>query len=347
MDSVLSAHHPVNAHMKYFIFSVVLALVFAFTRDPESDQNRKAPLSWSVEYSKPDTRIRPSQALVQFTFNTETNSLVALKDSVLLSYNGTKKTVHCDTLGRASILIQPGKYKFQFWHDNMTFEIYTDSIEIKGAHATGMLVNFLRADYQLEADKPVIYFYPQATTHVHVTLDVKGQLGFTYPEYTTNLSDSTIPGWTFAADPNGTLHIDGKEYNYLFWDAHISLSAERAKEKEGFIVQRDSLVPFFERTLTQMNLSPREKEDFITYWCPQMQKHDSCVVHFQFNDDYNSIAGINITPNPDNLFRVFMTWEDAAMIDHSNIKPQKIESVKREGFTVVEWGGGEIRGGEL
>jgi hypothetical protein len=136
--------------------------------------------------------------------------------------------------------------------------------------------------------------------------------------------------------------VNGKDYDYLFWDAKVPASQFNQTISSGFFVNRDSLVPFFERNLTKMGLNAREQQDFITYWVPIMNKNESSFVHFMFTEEYDNIATINISPKPDHLFRVFMAWGDADAFDYGEVNEQEIPFVTREGFTVIEWGGGEI-----
>ena len=56
---------------------------------------------------------------------------------------------------------------------------------------------------------------------------------------------------------------------------------------------------------------------------------------------YTDSAKLNITPVPDSMLRVFMAYvplEEAVIIE-----PQQLETFERKGFTVVEWGGSEIK----
>ncbi|MEO6302674.1 MAG: hypothetical protein ABIP51_05840, partial [Bacteroidia bacterium] len=76
------------------------------------------------------------------------------------------------------------------------------------------------------------------------------------------------------------------------------------------------------------------------YWCPRMSANEKNYIHFMFNEEYNNYATITIDPKPDQLFRVCMLWSKTN--NAAKVKPQKIESFKRNGFTVVEWGGTEI-----
>lgn len=65
-------------------------------------------------------------------------------------------------------------------------------------------------------------------------------------------------------------------------------------------------------------------------------------MHFAFNDEYSSFAGLQVSPQPDHLFRVYMFWSDATGKSFASLKPQPLESFKRDGFSVVEWGGSEM-----
>jgi hypothetical protein len=149
-------------------------------------------------------------------------------------------------------------------------------------------------------------------------------------------------GWNFSADPNGTIYMNGKEFDYLFWDGETDINMNLVEEQKGFIVERDSLSDFFEAKLTVMGLTPRERQDFITYWCPRMQENGKSYVHFMFNDEYENVAALRITPAPDEVFRIFMLWSDAAEIDATAVSDQEIQSFTREGFSVVEWGGAHM-----
>ncbi len=313
--------------MRYFLLAPALLLLFAFGDIPR--ESGKSPLEYKVTFSRKQPGLAIHKAMVELIFLTQEGKKIS--DSILMSSNGTQFTVHPDSSGKAFLSIKPGKNKFQFYYNSEYSEIYTDSIDIRGGCLTGLEVTFHQALKYLEVDKPVIYFYPEKTQDVSVELNVLGELGFTYPKYNG--------AWNFTADPNGTIHMDEKEYDYLFWDAKSQLDVTKTDIHAGFIVNKDSLTGFFETQLTAMGLTPREQQDFITYWCPLMQDSEKSYVHFMFNEECNSIATLDITPTPDHIFRVYMIWSDASEINPATIHEQKIESFHREGFSVVEWGG--------
>ena len=49
---------------------------------------------------------------------------------------------------------------------------------------------------------------------------------------------------------------------------------------------------------------------------------------------------LSVTPKPDSMIRIFLSIKK--LNAPINIKEQKLESVERKGFTVIEWGGCNI-----
>ena len=180
------------------------------------------------------------------------------------------------------------------------------------------------------ADKPVIYLYPTKKQKINVKVIPKDEFLFTYPQYPEN-------GWDVIARPTGKIDFENRTYNYLFWEGMYPPIIEQ-KEQTGFIVNSDTLIQFFENTLTTIGLNHEEQADFITYWGPKLMENQLNFIHFYFNEDYEKyIAKLKITPKPETLIRVFMTYQ---IVDEERfIEPQSLPIFKRKGFTVVEWGG--------
>jgi hypothetical protein len=180
-------------------------------------------------------------------------------------------------------------------------------------------------------DKPVIYLYPQEKTDVSVSLSYDGELEYTYPTY--------HDGWRVTAYPDGTLinKEDNQEYSYLFWEG-IS-SGREFDLSEGFVVKGEDTAEFLQKKLSYMGLLPKEYNEFIVYWLPQMQDNPYNLITFQ-GKAYTDSAVLNISPKPDSMLRVFMTYKP---LDQSiKIPGQKLTTFQREGFAVIEWGGTEI-----
>jgi hypothetical protein len=182
--------------------------------------------------------------------------------------------------------------------------------------------------------KPVINLYPSRTETVRVQLDYEGNLTTTYPEY-----DTSIKGWDVIAHPDGSLVnvADGKQYSYLFWEGNkygFSINQD-----EGFVVKGSDTAQFLQKSLSKLGLTPKEYNEFIVYWLPQMQGNSYNFIKFA-GKEYTDLAPLTVTPKPDSLLRVFMVYKplDKAI----EVKEQALTPFKRQGFTVVEWGGTEL-----
>ena len=179
-------------------------------------------------------------------------------------------------------------------------------------------------------EKPVIYLYPEQPTDVTVTLELDGALTSTYPTYGD--------GWRVTAHPDGTL-IDknGRQYYCLFWEGVQNAEYDLTR---GFSVAGKDTQAFLESALAQLGLNEREANEFIIYWLPRMENNAYNLITFQ-TDRYTSGATLNVTPAPDTIIRVFMAW--TALDAPVDIEPQRLTTPERDGFTVVEWGGAELK----
>ena len=179
--------------------------------------------------------------------------------------------------------------------------------------------------------KPIIYLYPEESTVCSVRVDFDGELTCTYPEH-------SVDGWqNFIAHPDGTLVFpDGKEYYALYWEGEDSVEWDMSK---GFCVRGEDTAEFLEWALAEQGLTRREANEFIVYWLPLMQENPYNVISFQ-TTAYTDEVKLDITPTPDSLLRVYMTYY--ASDREVEIQPQSFENFERQGFTVVEWGGSII-----
>ena len=183
------------------------------------------------------------------------------------------------------------------------------------------------------AAKPVIYLYPEKETDVHVEVELtEAELYTTYPKYNN--------GWDVVAKPDGSLvnKVDGTHHRYLFWDA-VNCRTEFDLSK-GFCVAGSDTESFLKEKLSYMGLTEDEMNEFIVYWLPKMEHNKYNLISFQ-SDKYTDSAKLNITPTPDSMLRVFMTY--VPLEEAVDIEPQELSTFERRGFTVVEWGGSEIK----
>jgi hypothetical protein len=71
-----------------------------------------------------------------------------------------------------------------------------------------------------------------------------------------------------------------------------------------------------------------------------MKSNPYNIIHFAW-EQYTDIAPLTITPQPDSVLRVFMVFKPSDK--KVEIKPQIFPQFERKGFTVVEWGGTEVK----
>ena len=97
---------------------------------------------------------------------------------------------------------------------------------------------------------------------------------------------------------------------------------------------------FLRGILPEMGLAENEYTEFIDYWLPRLEKNEYNLISFQ-TDRYTESARLDVSPQPDSVLRVFMAFKsiDGPVF----VARPDIEPFEREGFTVVEWGGAEVR----
>lgn len=180
------------------------------------------------------------------------------------------------------------------------------------------------------AYKPIIYLYPTIETNVNIRLLNSNYLTTTYPKY-NNL-------WNVTAYPDGKIISNGREYYGLYWEG-INYNAKMTDE--GFIVKGEDVVFFLEDKLKVLGLNDREADEFIIYWLPKLEKNKYNYIRFASINEINNYMPLDVTPMPDSIIRIMMEYKP--LTEKMIIKEQKLSTPKREGFTLVEWGGSLIK----
>jgi hypothetical protein len=312
-----------------FLFFLLFFLsIAAFSNTGELE--RKSVIPYKIKSRIIEKNLPEGKSKFNFIFYTENG---IYKKQLQIGIGDSSFNAIPNWSGYVPSHINNGKYILYFYLDGY-YEVITDTITIKSKEVVEIEVRFEKADPNMiiTVDKPVIYIYSDTEKEMEIKLDVNGKLGFTWPVY--------HEAWNFTATPEGKIKMDGKEFNYLFWESEMPEYALDKASKEGFLVATDTLLSFLENSLEKMNFTASESADFITFWYPQMIKNEKNHIQFLFNESCDTYARLNISPLPDHIFRVGMVWCDAK---NSGVIPneQIIPSVKREGTTVIEWGGME------
>ena len=180
--------------------------------------------------------------------------------------------------------------------------------------------------------KPIIYIYPEQETQITVKVGKPENLTHTYPKYEN--------GWEVTAKPNGDL-LDcktGRNLYALYWEG---INTIEPNMEEGFVVKGENTIEFLEEKLEILGLNEREANEFIIYWLPKLESNKYNFIRFQTEEEISSNMPLEITPKPDTIIRVVMEYK--ALEESIEVKEQKLEKPERTGYTVVEWGGTEIK----
>ncbi len=178
-----------------------------------------------------------------------------------------------------------------------------------------------------ECAKPVIYLYPKKETEVFVK--VGADIKESEPIYKTD-------GWKVTAYPSGKLISNGVEYDYLFWDGR-GMGEYPDYRNYGFLVEQDDVEKTLRLHLSKLGLNDRESNDFLEYWLPLIPESPYVRLTWLKTQDLNKLAPLSVFPKPDTEIRVFLEFE--GLSEYNKLIPQKLTSIPRNGFTLVEWGG--------
>lgn len=277
------------------------------------------------------TELVENEAIFVFEFQGITKEERSAKIIVGID-GGENETIKLNN-GKFEYKVTPGTHVFAIYLNTKYYEMYSPELAIDAQEKHFYWVSPWLAEPPLEElEKPVIYLYPESSQSFKVSVIPAGEMLFTYPEYGD--------GWKGTMHPDGSLDINGELFNYLFWESKQKVDALNAYTSAGFVVQQANIVSFLEDKLNTVGFTAKERADFITYWGPRMQKCDQVFVTFHQDADCDRFAELNITPQPDNLHRFYMSW---GSFDGTAIpEQQELTPFNRTGFTAIEWGGQEV-----
>ena len=205
------------------------------------------------------------------------------------------------------------------------------------------------------AKKPAIYLYPETSQRIEIQLDKSIKYKNVIPNY--------HKGWVVEAEPNGYIRdlqpkyteckklpykefgfeyskdaCEINKYPYIYWDG-IQLAKPLPNKNVGFIVKRDDIVSFLTEKADIIGFNTNEKKEFVRYWAKRMQDTDWKYfrVYFLQNEEVDNYLPITVNPLPQSSNRVEIIIRSAKKRD--KLEEQNLIPIKREGYTLVEWGG--------
>lgn len=188
---------------------------------------------------------------------------------------------------------------------------------------------FQNNQYELMAEcgKPVIYLYPVEKTEVVVK--VEALIRKSEPEYKKE-------GWRVTAYPDGKLIYGDKKYDSLFWEG-LGKGFYPDLKNYGFVVAQDDLLSTIRKHLGLLGLNEKETDDFLQFWAEKLPKTPYVRLTWFGTREMDILAPLEVIPEPDTKIRIFLDFE--GLEKPISLRPQRLSSVKRVGFTLVEWGG--------
>jgi hypothetical protein len=182
--------------------------------------------------------------------------------------------------------------------------------------------------------KPIIYLYNYDTSNVKVELSRPDAITCSYPKYTT--------GWEVYADGPKLIAGDKELYSLYYESEAPGLVYENFNKGDGFLVKGEDAAEFLDEQLSLLGLDYKEREEFIIYWLPKLERNEYNHIYFSLLEEINMIQELTVTPAPTQFIRVNMIFE-AVDADYK-VNEQKLDKFERNFAerTVVEWGGIEV-----
>ncbi|KAG1844198.1 hypothetical protein DFJ58DRAFT_907284 [Suillus subalutaceus] len=235
---------------------------------------------------------------------------------------------------------------------------------------------------ELHGKKPVIYLYSPSDIDVSVKLSLvpEWSLSAIYPVVTTEDHGQRLE-WNVRTHQDGSLteHNSGLDVAYLFWEAEtnsqafprspaskpqpldtFSPTSSSLSDTDSVVIPVDKVTVYLDKSLKALGLHTEARTSFITYWLPDILKHEYIALRFVPQAAYERAASLNISPQPDVVTRVFMLFRGIPkehLENWSNAQMQAEKDVAwwvdvvgvdlaRAGdmalFRVLEWGGMEV-----
>jgi hypothetical protein len=175
----------------------------------------------------------------------------------------------------------------------------------------------------LPSKKPNIYLYSDLDLTAQVGLEPEQAITVSEPVYQPGM------GWT-AEVRNGSLNGAG---DFLFYEALVPDGVWQ--KNEGYVIRAESREQDMTSMLGRYAFNGKETSDFIEYWTSHLVGDIDYVFYPQETGAVDRIMPLSISPEPDEVSRIWFYAEPLVSPPEPVTKPEKIV---RDGFYVVEWG---------
>ncbi|WYZ43694.1 hypothetical protein EsH8_VII_000130 [Colletotrichum jinshuiense] len=234
----------------------------------------------------------------------------------------------------------------------------------------------------LSGGKPAIYLmspFPLMKVAVHVTLSHHWNFSTIYPlaDPVIGLDNESTVSWKVSVGSDGILKdtATGVQCSYLFWEAETLANTDACASPSptysfdprvprlhlagnvAVVLPFSDFIPYLDRALTTLTLTPAMRTEFIVYWLPKFQKIRDRGRDIAFNfvpqAAFKKVARLDVSPQPKTVARVFLVFEashdgiggptDIAELDAIDWPARvgiDVAGMKdKSAFRVMEWGG--------
>ena len=223
---------------------------------------------------------------------------------------------------------------------------------------------------RLRGGKPVILFYPPngvTLTNVKTSVKLAKEFDFTavYPK--PQEEETKVITWKASrVEADGTLTLEDGPHtkcSYLFWEFTgnpqspvIGIPALFKDPSSTMLTDGAHAAEFLAKLLDTLGLTPRERDDMVTYWLHSVQGAKHLLVRVVKQSDLASCAALNVEVEDASVkmsvHRVYLLLHPCEEIDEEitgkmlrvpcvpeNVKDEFPIARNPSELTVVEWGG--------
>ena len=131
---------------------------------------------------------------------------------------------------------------------------------------------------------------------------------------------------------------DKTSKEYFSLKAYIITDKTLNQYKTGWYVPYEEREETLEFILELYQFNEKESKDFMEFWMDKLEANKNYMMYPQETECVDCQMPVNISPAPDSIRRSWFGFEEVSDAKE-NISEPDVDEIKREGFTVVEWGG--------
>ncbi|HVA96726.1 MAG TPA: hypothetical protein VND99_03650 [Candidatus Acidoferrales bacterium] len=183
--------------------------------------------------------------------------------------------------------------------------------------------------------KPVLYFYSPTTLSISVSLDIPGVITASIPQYPAKGWQNVIVHPQGTTD--GTLYYNNKSLNELYYE---DATIKAQPPTEGFVIKTTDLTTSLRTYTAKLGLNANEQNEFIAYWVPRLTNLNAPYIFFTVFDktQKEKVDHVIVSPKPTTTIAFLAYFKP--LTSPIKVSPLHLAPVpKRQGFTMVEWGG--------